>query len=78
MTYLKRVSQPSVRLKKDLLRHLNNPPSAWEPFMQSGPKETQLVKKGLGTPADMVAVGIVLAHDFNGILGVLLSRKVES
>jgi len=58
MTYLKRVPQPSVRLKKNLLRRLNNLPSAWEPLMQSGPKEMKMVKKGLGTPADTVAVGI--------------------
>lgn len=59
MTYVKRVSQPSVRLKKNLLRYLNNPPSAWEPLMQSGAKETKTVNKRLGTPADLVAVRIL-------------------
>lgn len=58
MTYLKRVSQPSVRLKKNLLRHSNNPPSAWELLRQSGPTEAKMIKKREGSPADMVAVGI--------------------
>lgn len=37
---------------------LNYLPSAWEIYMESGPKESKLIKKEVATPAEMVAEGI--------------------